>query len=172
MLSNIHDGLRACFHEVINLFIKPQHFLLMGLYLVVFFFNGLLMVFHHFVCKLLLNMRRQHIAAMSSEVFCPFLLTWSYYLIHLLFIGVIVIFPRVLDPIDLGACTRHLDQLTFMREFFKADMRLIDISSLGGPAVFKCPTHFPSTCPRLSSDGHNVQFYCIKVKCHHRKHLY
>ena len=136
----------------------------MGLYLVVFFFNGLLMVFHHFTCKLLPNMRRKHIAAMSSEVFCPFLLTWSYYLIHPLFIDVIVIFSRVLNPIDLGACTRHLDHLPFMSVCFQADM-----SSLGGPAVFKCPTHFPSTCPRLSIDGHNVQFYCIKVKFHHAR---
>ena len=33
-------GYVPVFYEVINLFIKPQTFLLMGFYLVVFFFNG------------------------------------------------------------------------------------------------------------------------------------
>ena len=62
--------------EVINLFIKPQKFLLMsllskleGFYLIIFFFDGLLIFFLHFVCKLLSNMRKQHIAAVSPEVF-------------------------------------------------------------------------------------------------------
>ena len=36
------------FYEVINIFIKPKNFLLMGLYLTVFFLNGLFMVFHFF----------------------------------------------------------------------------------------------------------------------------
>ena len=46
------------FHEVINLFIKLQNFLLIffickfkGLYLIIFFFDDLLMVFLYFVCK-------------------------------------------------------------------------------------------------------------------------
>ena len=63
-------------YEVINLFIKPQKFLLMsllskleGFYLIIFFFDGLLIFFLHFVCKLLSNMRKQHIAAVSPEVF-------------------------------------------------------------------------------------------------------
>ena len=33
-------GYVPVFYEVINLFIKPQTFLLIGLYLVIFFFNG------------------------------------------------------------------------------------------------------------------------------------
>ena len=61
--------------QVINLFIKPQNFLLLGLYLIVFFFNGLLMVLLHFACKLLPGMRKQHITAVSPEVFCLWLLT-------------------------------------------------------------------------------------------------
>ena len=68
-------GYVLVFYEVINVFIKPQNFLLMGLYLVVFFFNGLLMVFFRFVCKMLPNMRKQHIAAESPEIFCLWLLT-------------------------------------------------------------------------------------------------
>ena len=69
-------------YEVINLFIKPQNFLLMfficklkGFYLIVTACDGIMMVFLHFVCKLLLNMRKQHIAVMYPEVFCLWLLT-------------------------------------------------------------------------------------------------
>ena len=69
-------------YEVINLFIEPQNFLLMfficklkDLYLIVTACDGLFMVFLHFVCKLLPNMRKQHIAAVSPEVFCLWLLT-------------------------------------------------------------------------------------------------
>ena len=52
-------------YEVINFFIKPQKFLLMdlicglqGLYLIIFFFDGLLMFFLYFACKLLQKMRK------------------------------------------------------------------------------------------------------------------
>ena len=62
------------FYEVINLFIKPQNFLLMGLYLTVTVCDGVLMFFLYFACKLLPNMRKQHIAAVSSEIFCLWLL--------------------------------------------------------------------------------------------------
>ena len=69
-------------YEVINLFIKPQNFLLMcficklkGLYLIVKVCDALLMFFLYFVCKLLLNMRKQHITTIPSEVFCFLLLT-------------------------------------------------------------------------------------------------
>ena len=41
-------GYVPIFHEVINLFIKPKNFLLMALYLIVFFFDGLLMFFRYF----------------------------------------------------------------------------------------------------------------------------
>ena len=56
------------FYEVINLFIKLQNFLF-------FFFDGLLVLFLHFVCELLPNLWEYHIAAVSSEVFCLWLLT-------------------------------------------------------------------------------------------------
>ena len=71
-------------YEVINLFIKPQNFLLMfsicklkGLYLIIFFFDGLLMFFHHFVCELPSSLWEQHIAAVSPKVFSLWLLTWK-----------------------------------------------------------------------------------------------
>ena len=75
-------GYVPVFYEVINLFIKLQNFLLMpvickfrGLHLIIFFFDGLLMFFLCFVSKPLPNMRKQHITAVSSEVFCLWLLT-------------------------------------------------------------------------------------------------
>ena len=70
-------GYVPVFYEVIILFIKLQNFLLMllisrlkGLYLIIFFFDGLLMFFLYFVCKPLPNLWEYHIAAVSSEVFC------------------------------------------------------------------------------------------------------
>ena len=70
------------FYEVINLFIKPQKFLLIfficklkGFCLIVTACDGLLRFFLYFVCKLLSNIRKQYIAAVSSEVFCLWLLT-------------------------------------------------------------------------------------------------
>ena len=50
-------GYVPVFYEVIHLFIKPQNFLLMGLicslkglYLIIFYFNDLLMFFFYLVC--------------------------------------------------------------------------------------------------------------------------
>ena len=63
-------GYVPVFYEVINLFIKVQNFLLMGWYLIIFFFNGLLMFFLHFVCELPSNLWEQYIKTVSSEVFC------------------------------------------------------------------------------------------------------
>ena len=68
-------GYVPVFYEVISLIIKLQNFLLMGLYLIIFFFDGLLMFFLYFVWKLLTNMRKQHIATMLSKCFCFWLLT-------------------------------------------------------------------------------------------------
>ena len=65
--QNIHGAHMLVCYEVINLFIKSQNFLLMVC-------DGLSMFFLHFVCKLPPNMRKQHIAAVSSEVFCLWLL--------------------------------------------------------------------------------------------------
>ena len=147
-------------YEVISPFVKPQNFLLMfficklkGFYLIFTTCNGLLMVFLHFDCKLLLNMRKQHIAAVSSEVFCLWLLTWKYYLIHPLFMDVIVVFSRVLGSIDWGACSRHLDQLPLMIEIFRVDMSFFDMSGPGGLPIFKCPAQFSGPYPGFFIDG-------------------
>ena len=71
-------------YEIINLFIKPQNFLLMffncklkGFYLIIFFFDGFLTFFLHFVCKQLWNLCEQHIAAVSPIGFCLWLLAWK-----------------------------------------------------------------------------------------------
>ena len=67
----------ACYvsvcYEAISLFIKPQNFMskffickLKGLYLIIFFFDDLLMFFLYFVFGLLSNLWEQHIAARSS----------------------------------------------------------------------------------------------------------
>ena len=75
-------GYVPVFYEVIVLFIKPQNFLLRfficklkGLYLIITTYDGLLIFFLYFVCKVLSNMRKQHIAAVSPEAFCLWLLT-------------------------------------------------------------------------------------------------
>ena len=68
-------GYQPVFYEVINLLIESQNFLVMGLYLVVTIWDGLLMLFLYFFCKLLPNMRKKYIVAVSSEVFCLWLLT-------------------------------------------------------------------------------------------------
>ena len=116
--QNIHDGLRASFYGVTNLFIKPQNFLLMslicklkGLYLIATACDGLWMFFFHFVCKLLSNMNKQHISSVSPEVFCLWLLTWKYYLIHPLFTDVNIVFFRIFWPIygcNRSGYTAHL----------------------------------------------------------------
>ena len=75
-------GYVSVFYEVINLFIKPQNFLLMffickfkSMYLIIFSFDGLLMFFLYFVCKPLPKMRNQYITSVFSEIFCLWLLT-------------------------------------------------------------------------------------------------
>ena len=162
--------------EVINLFIKSQNVLLMffvckleGLYLIIFYFNGLLMPIFHFVCKLLSKMRKQHIAAVS-EVCSLWLLTWKYYLIHPLFIDVNIVFLWVFWPIlRLPRCgeTTHFILLSVILSVEKG---FYNISGLF--VIFQRPAHFPDTCPRFFIDGHNTQFNCIKGKWHHRRHLY
>ena len=68
-------------YEIINLFIKPQNFLLIffncklkGFYLIIFFFDDFLMSFLHFVCEQPWDLCEQHIAAVSPIVFCLWLL--------------------------------------------------------------------------------------------------
>ena len=91
---------------------------LKGLYLIIFFFDGLLMVFLDFVCELLPNLWEYHITAVSSEVCCLWLLTWKYYLIHALIIDVIVIFSRILGQIHEVIRRGGLVQLPLMSVIF------------------------------------------------------
>ena len=83
------DYMPVCY-EVINLFTKPQNFQLMffickhkDLYLIIFFFDGLLMFFFHFVCTLLSNLWKKHITAVSLKVFCLWLLTYIWLLLKI-----------------------------------------------------------------------------------------
>ena len=77
VIKTVAAGYVPFCYEVINAFIKPQNFLLMGficklkgLNLIDTACDSLLVFFLYFVCKLLSNMRKQHIAAVSSKVFC------------------------------------------------------------------------------------------------------
>ena len=77
VIKTVAAGYLPFCYEVINAFIKPQNFLLMGficklkgLNLIDTACDSLLVFFLYFVCKLLSNMRKQHIAAVSSKVFC------------------------------------------------------------------------------------------------------
>ena len=129
-----------------------------------FFFNGLLMVLLHFLCKLLPNMRKQHIAAVSPEVFCLWLLTWKYYLIHPLLIDVNIVFLRMFWPIHRFCFKNEPCQLPLMSVICLTTKVSYNISGLGGLIVYKCPAHFPSACPRFFIDGRNTQIRCIKSK--------
>ena len=114
----------ACY-EIINLFIKPQNFLLIlltsklkGLSLIVTVYDGLLMFFLYFVFKLLQNMRKQHIEAVSSECFCLWPLTSKNQFIHTFLNDVIAVFPRVLRPIHEVCFKNELCQLPLMSLIF------------------------------------------------------
>ena len=54
----------------------------------IFFFDGILMVFLHFFCKLLPNMREHHITALPPKFFCIWLLTGKQQVIHSFLIDV------------------------------------------------------------------------------------
>ena len=105
--------------------IKPQGFLLMfficklkDFYLIVMTCDGLLMFFLYFVCKLLLKMRKQHITAVSSEIFCLWLLTWKYCLINPLFIDVNIVFLRINRPVQGFRFRNEPCQLSLMSVIF------------------------------------------------------
>ena len=85
-------------YDVINLFIEPQNFLLIfliyilkGWYLIVFFFDGLLIFFFHFVCKLLPNMGKHHVTTMLPKFFCLRLLTSKNQFVHAIFTDIVLI---------------------------------------------------------------------------------
>ena len=85
------------------------------------------MVFLHFVCKLLSSIRKQHIAAVFSEVFCLWLLTSKYCLIHPFLIDIIVIFSGVLRPIYEVPHGGELAQLILVSKVFLAAKGFYDI---------------------------------------------
>ena len=160
-------------YKVNNLFIEPQNLLLMGficklndLDLIVTPFDGLLMIFLHFVCKLLSNPWEHQSATMLSEVFCLRLLISINQFVHAFLIDVIVTFSRVPGPIHVVRLRNE-----FMSIIFSATKVLYNISCISGLSIFQCPAHFPRTCLRLFIDGHNAQFHCIKAKLHDRRHL-
>ena len=146
----------------------------------IFFFNGLLMlsldllngslmVFLHFVCKLLSNLWEHHITTMLSEVFYLRLLTSKKQFVHTLLIVVTVNFCWVLGSIHEVPHRGELVQLLLMPVIFSATKGLYNISGLF--VIFKYLTHFSGTRPKFFIDGHNTQFYCIKDKWHDRRHF-
>ena len=149
-------GYVSLFYEVINLFIKPQNFLLMSLYLIVTVCDGLLMFFLYFVSKPLPNMRKQHIATMLSKCFCSWLLTSKIQFVHTLLIDVNIVFLRILWPIDWCVCNWHTTHLIPLGIIFRADMSFYDISDLGGLALSQRPTGLLGTCPGFFIDDHKA----------------
>ena len=91
--------------EIINLFIQPQNLQLMflicklkGLYLIVFFFDGLLMVFLHLVCKLLPNMGKHHVTTMLPKFFCLKVLASENQFVHACFTDIVLVSLTVSVP--------------------------------------------------------------------------
>ena len=147
----------------ISLCLQCCVFILNALYLVftvgkccIFFFDGLLMILLHFVYKLLSNPWQHHITTMLSEVFCFWLLTWKYQLVHPFPIDVIVIFSRIPWPIHEVRFRNELCQLPLVSVIIPTTKTLYNISVLSGFAIFQCPAYFPSNCPRLFMDGHKA----------------
>ena len=162
-------------YKVVNLFIKPQNFLLMGLafffirklkglYLIVATCDGLLMILLHFVYKLLSNPWEHHIATMLSEVFCLRLFTSKTQFVHPFLIDVIAIFSRVPRATHEVHFRNELCQLPLLSVIFSATKVLYNISVLGGLVTFQCPADLLGTCPRFFINSHNAQFHCIKGK--------
>ena len=108
------------------------------------------------ITKLLLNMRKQHIAAVSSEVLCLWLLTWKYYLMHPFLTDVNIVFLQILWPIDWCACSRYTAHLMLLGIIFRADMSFYDMRGLSGLAISQRPAHFPGTCPRYFINDYNA----------------
>ena len=109
---------------------------------------------------------------MSSECFCLGPLASKNQFLHPFLIDLIVIFSRVPGPIHGVHFRNELCQLPLMSVIFSATKVFYNISSLGGLAIYQCPTHFLGTCPKLFINSYNAQFHCIKGKWHDRRHLY
>ena len=76
--------------------------------------NGLLIVFFHFVCKLLPNMRKHHVTTMLPKFFCLGLLTWKQKFIHSFIIDVNVELLLVFSPIHRCNLSRYTTQLILL----------------------------------------------------------
>ena len=63
-------------------------------------------------------------------------------------------------------------QLILLSVIFLATKVLYNISELSSLAVFQCPAGLLGTCPRVSINSQNAQFYCIKDKRYDRRHLF
>ena len=133
--------------------------------------DGLLMFFLHFVSKLLSNLWEQHITTMLSEVFCFWLLTWKYQLVHPFLTDVNITFLWILWLIHRFRFWNKPYQLTLLSVIFLAIKVLYNISRLSGLAIFQCPAHFLGTRPRPFISSHHAQFNCIKGKWQDRRHL-
>ena len=120
------------------------------------------MFFLYFVCKPLPKIRKQHITAVSFEIFCLWLLIWKYYLIPTLCIDVNIVFLWVFWPIYRLPRCRETTHLILLGIIFSATKEFYNISSLF--VIFQRPVHFPSTRSRFFIDGHNTKFNCIKGK--------
>ena len=139
--------------EVVNLFIKPQNLLAFffirkrkSLYLIATVCDGLLMIFLHFVCKLLSNPWENHNQTMLSEDFCLSLSTSKNQFVHPFLVDVIVIFSRVPGPIHEVCFKNKLCHLSLMSVIFSATKVLYKISSLGGHAKHRKLTADSSIC--------------------------
>ena len=91
-------GYVPVFYEIINPFIKPQNCLFMCLGLIVTVCDGLLIFFLYFVCKLLPNMRKQHIATMLSKCFWFWLLISKNQFVHTLLIDTVIVRLTIFRP--------------------------------------------------------------------------
>ena len=133
--------------------------------------DGLLMFFLHFVSKLLSNLWEHHITTMLSEVFCFWLLTWKYQLVHPFLTDVNIAFLWILWLIHRFRFWNKPYQLTLLSVIFLAIKVLYNISRLCGLAIFQCSADFLGTCPKPFINSHHAQFNCIKGKWHDRRHL-
>ena len=168
--QNIHGEPRACLlwghlslHWASKLAVHEVH--LYGLSRFVMAWDDLLMIFLHFVCKLLSNPREHRIAAMLSEVFGLRLLSSKNQFVHPFLTDVIITFSRAPGPIHEVRFRNKLCQLPLEGVTFSITKVLYNISCLSGLVISQCPAHFPGTCPRLFIDGHNAQLHCIKMFC-------
>ena len=101
----------------------------------------------HFVHKLLWNLWKHLIAAVSSEVFCVRLLTWKYQLVYPFLIDVNILFLTILWPTDWFRFWNKPYQLPLMSETFLPTKVLYNISRLSGLAIFQCAADLLGTCP-------------------------